>query len=78
MLTTSCETKKSHVRENSPYILAPKKEKNDSLEGEVRKRAETEGKECWKKKEQEDVGQHTTPPQEDVKQSVKWDFPALT
>ena len=26
----------------------------------MRKRAETEGKECWKKKEQEDVGHHTT------------------
>ena len=43
--------KESHMRENSSYILAQKKEKNDSLEGGVRKRAETEGKECWKKKE---------------------------
>ena len=41
--------KESHVRENSLYIPAQKKEKNDSLEGVVRKRAETEGKECWKK-----------------------------
>ena len=38
--------KESHVRQNSRYILAQKKEKNDSLEGGVRKRAETEGKEC--------------------------------
>ena len=48
------------MRENSCYILAQKKEKNDSLEGGVRKRAETEGKECWKKKKElEDVGHHT-------------------
>ena len=36
----------SHVRWTSRYILAQKKEKNDSLEGGVRKREETEGKEC--------------------------------
>ena len=53
--------KESHVRENSVYMLAQKKEKNDSLEGGVRKKAETEGKDCWKKKkEQDDVGHHTT------------------
>ena len=56
-------------------ILPQKRGKNDSLEGGVRKRAETEGKECWKKKkEQEDVGHHPTPPQEDAKQSERWDF----
>ena len=41
----------------------------------MRKRAETKGKECWKKKkEQEDVGHHATPPQGDAKQSERWDF----
>ena len=53
--------KENHVRENLLYILAQKRGKNDSLEGGVRKRPETEGKECWKKKkEQEDVGHHKT------------------
>ena len=43
--------KEGHMRENSRNILAQKKGKNDSLDGGVRKRAETEGKECCKKKE---------------------------
>ena len=31
--------------------------------------------ECWKKKkEQEGVGHNTIPPQEDTKQSERWDF----
>ena len=39
--------------------MQKKGKKKDSLEGRVRKRAKREGKECWKKKkEQEDVGQH--------------------
>ena len=41
--------KESPMRENSRYILAQKKRKNDSLESGVRKRAETEGKELEKK-----------------------------
>ena len=62
MLTIIRETKKQgHVRENSPYILAQKKEKNDSLEGGVRKSWSGDvGKRVLeKRKEQEDVGHHT-------------------
>ena len=38
------------ARELALYTSAKKRKKNDSLEGGVRKRAEMEGKECWKKK----------------------------
>ena len=34
------------ARELALYTSAKKRKKNDSLEGGVRKRAETEGKEC--------------------------------
>ena len=62
MLTIAFETKKeSHVRENSPYILAQKKGKNDSLEGGARKSWSGDGgkRVLEKRKEQEDVGHHT-------------------
>ena len=51
MLTTACDTKKEpRAKELALYTSAKKKEKNDGLEGGVRKRAETEGRECWKKR----------------------------
>ena len=52
MLTTSWQDEKEpRARELALCTRAKKKEKIDSLEGGVRKRAETEGKECWEKKE---------------------------
>ena len=45
------------MRGESPIcITAKKKKKNDSFEGGMRKRAETEGKECWKKKKERTGG----------------------
>ena len=47
MLTTSCETKKNHVWENSPYILAKKKTKKNESRGRSEKER---GKRVLKKK----------------------------
>ena len=68
-----------YVRENTRYILAQKKEKNDSLEGRSEKESGDRGEKRVrkKKKEQEDVGHYTTPPPRGRKTKRKMGFCGL-